>query len=470
MSLSDKPNLLLILTDHFRGDCLGHLGHPDAETPHLDALSADGVCFRNAYTPAPSCIPARRSLMTGQTPFTQGFTGYLDYEPWDYPVTFAGEITRAGYQTINIGKTHFYPRRAHLGFEQLITPEDYDAWLAGRPEIVTERNPHGILNNSWMARPHPFPETHLEETWFTGRALDFLDRRDPTRPWFLCLSFNGPHPPWTPPQAYWDLFKDRSFAPPAIGDWAGRHAREARYPMDPNAWRGQISEGQMQRARTGYFAYLHYLDAQVGRLVNQLQRQGLYDQTAILFTSDHGEMLGDHHLWRKTYAYEGSAKVPFIFKPPAGRSCGDANRILDPVVGWEDIMPTFIDLAGTVIPKTVEGRSVLPLLAEESPKWREYYHGEHATEYHPENACQFLTDGRWKYIWNPCTGEEQLFNLEKDPTECRNLAAIEEHRPCLEGWRERLVQHLAPRGDGLSDGSKLIQQSPPPRPKTVPGT
>jgi len=462
MNTREQPNLVLILTDHFRGDCLSRLGHPDAETPHLDALSAEGYCFSNCYSPCPSCIPARRSLMTGQTAYTQGFVGYKDNLPWDYETTLAGEITRAGYQTINIGKTHFFPPRKHLGFEQIITPGDYDEWLKNQPAMVTERSPHGILNNSWMARPHPFPETHMEETWLTTRALEFFAKRDTTRPFFLCLSFNGPHPPWTPPQAYWDLFVNRNFQPPAIGNWATRHAEEARYPLDPNAWRGKITDSQMHRASAGYFAYLNYIDAQVGRLINHMKRSGLYDHTALLFTSDHGEMLGDHNLWRKTYAYEGSAHVPMIVKPPKGVTSESVNRVLEPVIGWEDIMPTLLDFAGEEIPECVEGKSMLPLMHDASSPWREYYHGEHSTEYHPDNACQYLTDGHWKFIWNPNTGEEQLFHLDPDPREKHDLATLEEYADTAQLWRSRLIHHLKDREEGLSDGEKLICAPVPP--------
>lgn len=460
--MSDQPNLVLILTDHFRGDCLGHLGHPDAETPHLDGLAAEGYSFRNGYTPCPSCVPARRSLMTGQTPYTQGFTGYKDFEPWEYPHTMAEELRNAGYQTVNVGKTHFYPRRAHLGYEQLLTSDDYEDWLKQQPNIPTEGKPHGVLNNSWMARPHPFPELYMEETWFTSKAIEFLEKRDPTRPFFLTLSFNGPHPPWTPPRDYWDLFINREFQPPAIGDWAHKHKEEARYPLDVNAWRGQVTDSQMHRGRAAYFAYLNYLDAQVGRFLFHLSQHADFQNTGILFTADHGEMLGDHHLWRKTYAYEASAGVPYIMKPPKSHQKEPANQVLDPVVGWEDIMPTFLVLGGASIPETVEGRSLVPLFSDKTAPWREFYHGEHSPEYHPSNANQFLTDGTWKYIWNSSTGEEQLFYLEEDPLECEDLVNKSEHQETLKCWRNRLIEHLKDREEGISDGEKLVPKPLPP--------
>jgi arylsulfatase A-like enzyme len=378
--------------------------------------------------------------------------GYQDNVPWDYDVTMAGELTRAGYQTINIGKTHFTPRRLHLGFEQLITPEDYSDWLGRQSGVQGEKFAHGVDSNSWMGRPSHLPEMLMEENWFVDKGRDFLERRDPTRPFFTCLSFNGPHPPWCPPQVYYDQFIDRDIPGPVVGNWADRHATDAEYPMDVNAWRGRISDHAMHRARVAYYAYLAYLDAQVGRFL-RLLRMGGHGETFVLFTSDHGEMLGDHHLWRKTYGYEASARVPFVVSCP-GSLAPQRNVEINQIVGWEDIMPTFLDVAGALIPDSVEGKSVLPLLRGDTDGWRETYHGEHAPCYHPENANQFLTDRAWKYIWNPITGEDQLFNLESDPNECVNLAGSESEM--LTHWRQRMATRLEGRSEGLSDGKELI--------------
>jgi len=451
--MSDRPNVLLILTDHFRGDCIGRLGHPVAETPHLDSLSRDGAIFSRGYTPCPSCVPARRSLMTGMTPYSAGMVGYQDGKPWQYKHTMAGEMTAAGYQSINIGKTHFHPKRLHLGFEQLITPEDYEEWLSSQPSIDVERLGHGVHANSWMARPNHLPEHLMEETWFTSRARDFLEKRDTTRPFFMCLSFNGPHPPWCPPTTYYDQFVNRDLPAPTVGEWAQHHQEDAEYPLDVNAWRGSIENHLHHRARAAYFAYLSYIDAQVGRLMNILTRGG-NKNTLVLFTSDHGEMLGDHNLWRKTYAYEASARVPFIIKLPSSMK-GPRNRKITNLVGWEDIMPTFLDIAGASIPSQVEGKSLLPLLLGGNSPSREYYHGEHSPCYHPENANQFLTDQTWKYIWNPITGKEQLFDISNDPEECRDLSNVEKYSMTTEDWRLRLAKHLKGRIEGLSDGKTL---------------
>tara|TARA_B100000674_G_C37920838_1_gene953203 strand:+ start:68 stop:1288 length:1221 start_codon:yes stop_codon:yes gene_type:complete len=386
------------------------------------------------------------------TPYSQGMVGYRDGQPWDYPHTLAGELTSAGYQTINIGKTHFYPVRKHLGYEQLVIPTDYEEWLSQQPGIETEKLAHGVPANSWLGRPNHLPEHQMEETYFVGQALDFLHKRDPTRPFFLTLSFNGPHPPWCPPQIYYDQFIDRDLPKPEIGDWAERHARDARYPLDVNAWRGTLPEHIVHRARAAYFAYLSFLDAQIGRLVERLQRSGLLDNTLIVFTSDHGEMLGDHHLWRKTYAYEASARVPLIAVAPESINA-KRNVECDGLVGWEDIMPTFLQAAATDQPESVEGHSILGLLNDPSDVLRPFYHGEHAPCYHPENANQFLTDARWKYIWNPINGEEQLFDLRADPHECADLAQKEPE--VLSHWRKTMARQLVGRQEQLSDGTQL---------------
>ncbi len=452
--MGNKPNLLLVLTDHWRGDSLGRLGHPVAETPHLDSLSAEGVTFTSGFTPCASCIAARRSLMTGMKPDTHGMLGYQDGLPWPYSHTLAGELTRAGYQSINVGKTHFNPPRLHLGFEELIIPADYDEWIERETGLVRARFAHGVHANSWMARPNYLPEHQQEETWLTNQAMERIEKRDPERPFFLCLSFNGPHPPWCPPRYYFDLFMNKEIPPPVEGEWSAHHAEEASYPMHVNAWRGRISPELNHRARAGYFAYLAYIDAQIGRFVEFLSRRGLWHNTLTLFTSDHGEMLGDHHLWRKVSACDPAARVPFIVRPPCAWALprNTENRSL---VGLEDVMPTFLDAVGAAVPETVEGQSLIPLLKGDVARLRPHYHHEHSPCYAPDNAYQCITDPDWKYIWNPVNGSELLFNRNDDSHEQHNLAPKPEHADALKSLRRVLAHELQGRPENLSDGKSL---------------
>ncbi len=469
----DRPHLLLILVDQWRGDCLGCLKHPVIETPHLDALAAQGQTFTRAYSPCPSCIPARRSLMTGMTPHRAGMVGYVENKPWPYQHTLAGELKRAGYQTINVGKTHFYPRRLRLGFEELIETEDYFEWLERKLGAPHPRLSHGVPSNAWWARPHFLPEHQFEEFWLVSRAIERLEKRDPTRPFFLCLSLNGPHPPWCPPRTYFELFQKRAMPQPAVGDWAKTPLEGSEIPLDTGAWRGHVSDHVSQRTRAAYFAFVAFIDAQIGRFLHAMGP--LADDCLIIFASDHGEMLGDQHLWRKTYAYDPSARIPLILRAPIdGRRTmlerqrvpllmrhdlgidGPHNQRIDLLVGLENIMPTLLEAAAAACPPTVLGRSLMPLLSGQKTAWRERYHLEHSPCYHPHNAHQTWLDTRYKYIWNPSNGEDHLFDLHTDPGELVDLARQAGARTLLQRKREELADHLKDRPEGISDGRRLI--------------
>jgi arylsulfatase A-like enzyme len=448
-----RPNMILFITEHWRGDCLGLAGHPAVETPHLDELSGRGTAFTQAYTPCPSCIAARRSIFTGLTPASHGMVGYQDGQPWPYEKTLARELARAGYQTINVGKTHFHPKRLHLGFEELIVPDDYNEWIRAETGLVRGRMSHGVQGNSWMARPNNLPEIQTEEVWFTNEAMKRIEKRDPARPFFMCISYNGAHPPFCPPQVYWDMFSDKEIPDPVIGEWAEHTAEQARYPMPVNAWRGKLPAYLIRRARIGYYAYLAFLDAQIGRFFEFLGRSGLGD-TFCIFTADHGEMLGDHHLWRKTYPYDGSARIPFIVRPHSGLK-GVSNAENSCLVGLEDIMPTFLDAAGLPVPEEVEGRSLLPLLRGENIQWRDTYHHEHSSCYSPEEAYQCITADEFKYVWNPENGSQQLFCSREDPYERCDLSEESGYADVLGNMRSLLARELKDRYEGLSDGEKL---------------
>jgi arylsulfatase len=482
MSATERPNILFVIADQWRGDCLSITGHPAVETPNLDMLARRGVVFTSAYSSCPSCIAARASMFTGLAPTSHGRLGYQDRVPWRYEHMLPEVLGNAGYQTYCIGKTHFYPQRSHCGFQGLESYEalqnldgryvnDYAEWLRERIGGTGDENVHGLSHNGWPARPSHLPEELHNNSWVAERAIEFMKRRDPTRPFFLNLSFHRPHPPIDPPKVYWDMYKDRSLPPVPIGDWAA----EIDDPVDSvDAFRGRFDPDHIDRARRGYYAQIAHIDNQIGRVLNAAPRLQA-GPLAVVFTSDHGEMLGDHNLFRKTFAYEGSARIPLIVSLPekAERdSCFDST----PAV-LEDVYPTILDIAGVESPGTpdrIDGLSLMPLYGAGSDDTdsgtgsdaigeRAYVHGEHSACYDAENAMQFLTDGQEKFIWNPVTGAEQLFDLRTDPNECRELSCDPNYADRRSHWRQRLVEKLEPRQeDGLSDGKHLIPGASPP--------
>jgi arylsulfatase A-like enzyme len=385
--------------------------------------------------------------------------------PDDYPYTLAGELARAGYRTHSVGKGHFSPQRAGMGFEtreldesgRVLPPDqdEYRAWFAQAAGPDVTPDDHGVDWNSWLARPWHTHEYLHPTAWTMSRSIEFLRTRQEGRPFFLNISFARPHSPYVPPAPYFDMYLRGTTPEPAVGDWAGVHdvPEEA---VNPNAWRGRMTRERIHRARAGYYGECSFIDTQIGRLMNWMHRHqpGALADTWFIFTSDHGDMLGDHNLWRKTYAYEGSARIPFLVAPPSGQP--PARAVAEEVVELRDVMPTVLGIVGIDLPPTVCGRSVLPLMEGVGTDWRSQIHGEHCTCYAPEQEMQYVTDGRRKFIWFPRTGEEQFFDLETDPGECRNAVGDPAHEPEVAEWRARLVAELAARDCGWVAGGRLV--------------
>jgi arylsulfatase A-like enzyme len=467
--VADLPNILLLITDQQRGDCLGIEDHPVLQTPNLDYLGRSGTHFRRAYSECPSCIPARRVLMSGQAPAVNGMVGFQNGVDWEPGTTLAGELTRAGYQTEMVGKLHLWPQRKRYGFEYMSLADstrglnnDYLAWLGGAVPVERWAMAHGATPNGWIGRPSHLPELQTHSFWCVGQAIQFLARRDPTQPFFLNVSFIDPHPPLTPPPFYFDRYVNRELPPPVVGNWAPRFDEPVR-GLDPegrdNGQRLRLDDAAMHACRAGYYGLINHVDMQIGRLLQYLRDARLLDDTWIVFTSDHGEMLGDHNLFGKTRPFEASARVPLLIRPPSGIALPRGQVSLAPV-GLQDVLPTLLEIASAPIPPGVTGRSLLPLMHGDEAGWREVLHGEHAGTYRYEDGMHFLVDRRTKYVWYSQTGEELLFDLERDPLELCDLARREDNAERLAQWRARLATCLRHRPEGFVIGNRLVVGRP----------
>lgn len=470
--MSDRPNILLITVDQMRGDCLGVAGHPVIDTPNLDYLARSGVYFPRAYSATPTCIPARAAILTGMKQENHGRVGYRDGVPWRYPVTLPGELAKAGYHTQGIGKMHFHPPRSLQGFHNVILHDgylhanrrtervptyydDYVPWLQEQAGAHVDYTDHGLECNSWVARPWHLPERLHPTNWVVSEAIRFLYRRDPEKPFFLWMSFVRPHAPLDPPQYYFDLYLQRDLPMPPVGDWVDPDG--PRSPgLSPWADVGQLREHELRLAMAGYYGCITHIDHQLGRFFDALQEHRVLHNTWILFASDHGELLGDHNLLRKSLPYEGSTRVPFILRPPGGVS-SERSNVHEIPVELRDIMPTLLDAAGREIPESVDGRSLVPFVQGEIPDWREYIHGEHT---HGRTSNHWLTDGREKYIWFSQTGQEQLFDLTSDPTESRELSTVPEYQERLLHWRRLMIRELVGRPEGFIQDGTLVAGRP----------
>lgn len=286
------------------------------------------------------------------------------------------------------------------------------------------------------------------------------------------LGFHRPHPPLDPPEAYYNMYRDTDFGEAPVGNWEPENYRRKTTSNAPMI--GIKSEEDRQVAIRAYCAHLTHIDHQIGKIIYYLNRHDHTKNTIIIFTSDHGDMLGDHCTWRKIFPYEGSVKIPMIIKTP-----DTMIQTVNTTIGYRrnnsavthmDIMPTILTAAGIPIPENVEGIDIMgPLYGRDIPD-REYIHGEHTCG--DLIGVQFLTDGKYKYCYDTIHGREQLFNLEEDPGELNNLTNDEKYSHIHKLWKQRLIDKLASRPeDGLVMDGELVKgiEIPPIRKELLKG-
>lgn len=438
--MANRPNVLLISTDHWPAELLGAAGHPEIRTPTLDELARSGIRFRNAYAECPVCIPARRTLMTGVSPRSHGDRDFGETMPMPNLPTMAQTFRNAGYQACAVGKLHVYPQRSRIGFDEVILDEegrtqygvtdDYEGFLADRGYAGRQFD-HGMSNNDYLTRPWHLPEETHATNWATQQMVRTIKRRDPLRPAFWFLSYRHPHPPLVPVDTYLDMYRRTDLRQPASGSWC-----EGELPYLLQAVRtraAHIGAAETRAATRAFYALCTHIDHQLRVVVGTLREEGLLDDTAICFTSDHGDMLGRHGMWAKRLFYEPSSNVPMILVGAAGDGRVGHHRVEDRLVGWQDVMPTLLDLAGIEAPDSVEGLSML------GKRQREWLYGEVGEGDH---ATRMVRKGRFKLIYYPAGNVGQLFDVDSDPLETRNLVLSEDHRDVLDELTGILVSQL----------------------------
>ncbi len=468
-----RLNILFMMDDQHRGDCIGAEGSDWIHTPNLDQLAAEGALFTKSYTTLPSCLPARASLLTGMRPWAHGLLGYASMAS-SYPQTMPQMLADAGYRTHAVGKNHF--EDVKYGYESIDLEEawrgqlngpfkcDYRKWFEeNHPEKDVDATGLGYTDHRG-GRAWKYEEELHPTNWTADRAIEFLETYDDDRPWMMKVSFKRPHPPFDPPKRWMEFYEKRDIPMPVVGRWAEDwHGGEVgSLEADPNAPRGEFPDEEILASRIAYYGCISHVDEQVGRVIQALKERGEYENTLVFFTSDHGDMMGDHHLWRKCYAYDGSARIPMIIRWPAGLNI-DAERggVFDQLVELRDVLPTMLDAAGIEKPETVDGSSMLDLIRGEG-EWRTVLDLEHSYTYWEGNAWVALTDGRFKYIWFTLLGREQLFDLKNDPEEAADLADDPGSADLMKRWRKLMALHLEERGEEwVKDGElQVLKRSP----------
>ncbi|GKY88353.1 choline-sulfatase [Sinisalibacter aestuarii] len=422
-----QPNILILMVDQLNGTLFPDGPADWLHAPHLKALAARSTRFARAYTASPLCAPGRASFMSGQLPSrTRVYDNAAEFAS-DIP-TYAHHLRRAGYRTALSGKMHFVgPDQLH-GFEERLTTDIYPADFGWTPDY---RRPGeridwwyhnmGSVTGAGVAEITNQMEYDDEVAFTAVQKVYDLARGKDDRPWCLTVSFTHPHDPYVARRKYWDLYEDCAHLLPEVPamDYAA-HDPHSRRIFDANDWRNyQITEAHIRRARRAYFANISYLDDKIGEIFHALETTG--QEAIVVFLSDHGDMLGERGLWFKMTFYEGSARVPLMIAAP-----GMAPGRVDTPVSTMDVTPTLAALAGVdlagVTPWT-EGEPLVPVAAGAG-------RGPVAMEYAAEASeapLVALVEGQWKYT--ACALDpDQLFDLDADPQELRNLAEVEEYQ------------------------------------------
>ena len=434
--MPERPNILLITADQMRWDCMGCVGHEVIQTPNLDGLAARGVVFRNGFTPNPICVPARASIMTGN--YSHVCTGSKNNGGCirdDQPLLT--EVLKAvGYRTYATGKLHFVPyappgepRLVH-GFEHVDLHEsgrmlgryDPEGKLSGVEDYFDYlktvgwggyTRAHGVGNNDVRPCPSPLPQEHTVDHWIadcTLRQLDHHARAFPDRPFFIWMSSPKPHSPYDPPRPYDARYDPRTVPAPfgSVVDLDDRNpslehtrATHAIETLSPQAW---------QVIRAYYYGCITFLDAMIGRVLDRLKEMGWLEQTLVLFTADHGDLLGDFGGCFKANHLNGSVRVPFVAAGPGVTQ----GAVSDALVGLQDILPTFATSVETIPGQPVHGVDLTPHLADPRTPVREYFYAQ--TRESPQQSVM-VTDGTWKYIYSEANATEELYDQKNDPDE-----------------------------------------------------
>ncbi len=439
----DTPNILFLFTDQLRADCIGALGNSVIKTPNIDGLVRQGAAFNRAYTPSPVCCPARHSLASGLPPH---ITGCVDnVEGIDRHPSLMDKLGECGYQTHGVGKMHFSPELGDWGFEsrdvseELIeegAQDDYRDFLIEKGfEHVLD--PHGLRSESYyLPQPSQLPEKLHHSHWVADRSIDFLQRRDKSRPFFLWSSFIKPHPPFESPNPWGRLYRMHEMEEPLMADNGNAHSTfwnkvQNRYKyMDGGSYNRHLARS----IKAAYYGTISFIDYNIGRLLDALGDE--IDNTLIVFSSDHGELLGDFGCYGKRSMLDPSCRVPLIARLPGAFPAGERY---DRPVTLLDLFPTFLSLAGndSASPSS-ESASLVDVMAasnEDRIVFSQFSQNE--------LGLYMATSRNWKYIYSAADHFEWLFDLAHDPLELDNLVGEPAHsthynklkRACIERFR-----------------------------------
>ena len=445
----ERPNIILIITDQQRYDTIAALGFPYMDTPNLDRLVREGTTFSNSHVTAASCAPARASLFTGYYPHTTGVLRNAD--TWRH--SWVEDLAASGYHCVNIGKMHTYPFETPLGFHERFVVENKDRYLEGR--YFFDRWDMGLQARGLVKQQRELyrqlpdysdrlgafewelpEETHSD--FFVGNmATWWIEHKPQTEPLFLQIGFPGPHPPYDPIPRYAEPYLAKDLPLPQVTDaeleaqpaaQRAHRLHDTEVDHDSICWKLNPTREQLHRQRAYYLANMTMIDEKIGEIMQALETQGYLDNSVIIFTSDHGDCLGDHGQIQKWTSYDVITRTPLIVWAP-GRF--EAVRTFDDLVQQIDIAPVIMKLAGLETPDSWETESLMPVLSGEAERHtRDHVFAEQAGG-GPLQGTELMTMVRgreWKLVHYLGCDDGELYDMAHDPGEHENLWGSPAHR------------------------------------------
>ena len=440
---SARPHILIIHVDQHRADCIGAYGNSDVKTPQIDQIARDGVLYQNSFCPYPVCTPSRYSLLSGR--FVHDHGGWNNRSTLLPRIaTFPKILRAAGYRTAAVGKMHFHPTYLDVGFDHMTLAEqdgpgrwddDYHRYLmqnglVDRNDLEDQRAEYRRLapQSYWDtcgALVSNLPEQHHSTTWIADRALETLAAWESDGPSLLMVGFIKPHHPFDPPSPWQEMYDaERLTLLPGWIDQSLPRDLDFSRGYFPNA---ELTEAKVRRVMAYYYATISQIDHHVGRMIESLKAKGLYDRTLILYTADHGDYVGFHHMLLKgNYMYDPLVRVPLMIKWPKSARAGTVSQEM---VSNIDLAPTLCRAAGCLPAPEMKGRDL-----HAGPEGERLVFAEHIM------GREIMVRSRTRKLILAAPQKENLFfDLERDPLEMNNLVGSPEYRDEIQRLENALI-------------------------------
>jgi len=444
-----KPNILVIMSDEHNVGVTGCYGNRIVQTPNLDKLARAGTVFENCYCNSPLCVPSRLSFTSGKYISRVGAWSNACWLPdADYP-SLPRILSEAGYESILCGKMH-YDNTRRYGFRE-IGGNMNGSFKTGRGN---RRKPDNLVPAPGISKR--FDEFHAgdqssilnHDRKVTAATVEFLNRRGTQdKPFFMIVGYLAPHFPLIVPQQYWDRYKGQvpmPVIPEGHLESLPRNYKHLRIAFNNE----DVPDDVVRKGRELYYGLTHWLDVEIGKVLASLAESGASDDTIVIYTSDHGENMGEHGLWWKNAMFEHAARVPLIVSWPA-RWAGRQRRA--GACSLVDVVQTIAELGGVDAPGDWNGDSMVKWLDDPQTKWKDLA----VSEYYAHNIASgsaMIRMGRFKYVYHAQAdaehpAERELYDLDADPGEFHNLANDPEHRDCVEKMHAALVAEVGESPD-----------------------